>query len=192
LYKYKQIYLLNAGKKRSRDKFNKKSRKFYDEYVPREGEVVYGNWARSECFKVERGLLTFGWGRWEEILQHSQFRRGWREIDIEDCARVILLYCLRYYRGDEKIRNFIWDLITPLENGEKVKTIPVNQASSSNRNSRQKKKSRVRETRGSTTVNNNGPSDPNHWSHAEKYDGDIFLESNYKKHLSRHANKFVN
>ena len=27
------------------------------------------------------------------------------------------------------------------------------------------------------------------WSRHEKYDGDIFLENNYKKHLSRHANK---
>lgn len=160
--------------------------------MPREGEVVYGSWARSECFKVERGLLTFGWGRWEEILQHSQFRRGWREIDVEDCARVILLYCLRYYRGDEKIRSFIWDLITPLENGEKVKNVSVG---TNARNSRQKKKGgggRVREgreTRGS--IINGGPSDPNHWSNAEKYDGDIFLESNYRKHLSRHANKYV-
>lgn len=38
---------------------------------------------------------------------------------------------------------------------------------------------------------NGGPNDPNHWSNAEKYDGDIFLESNYRKHLSRHANKYV-
>lgn len=29
-----------------------------------------------------------------------------------------LLFCLRYYRGDDKIRSFIWDLITPSENGE--------------------------------------------------------------------------
>lgn len=175
-----------TGKKR-RDKFGKKSRKPCDEYVPREGEVVYGNWARSECFKVERGLLTFGWGRWDEILQHSQFRRGWRDVDIEDCARVILLFCLRYYRGDEKIRNFTWDLITPLENGEKIKSVCP---SASNRTNRQKKKSRVREgreTRGSAV--NSGPNDPNHWSHAEKYDGDIFLENTYKKHLSRHATK---
>ena len=28
-----------------------------------------------------------------------------------------------------------------------------------------------------------------HWSRHEKYDGDLFLESNYRKHLSRHANK---
>lgn len=156
--------------------------------------MVYGNWARSECFKIERGLLTFGWGRWEEILQHSQLRKGWREVDVEDCGRVILLYCLRYYRGDEKIRNFIWDLITPLENGEKIKTIPGGNQNTNGNKNKQKKKSRVRETRGSTssTVNNNLPTDPNHWSHAEKYDGDIFLESNYKKHLSRHANKYAN
>jgi chromodomain-helicase-DNA-binding protein 7 len=34
--------------------------------------------------------------------------------------------------------------------------------------------------------------DEEHWSRNNKYDGDLFLESNYRKHLSRHANKFVN
>lgn len=188
------FFSFNTGKKRSRDKFNKKSRRYYDEYVPREGEVVYGNWARSECFKIERGLLTFGWGRWEEILQHSQLRKGWREVDVEDCSRVIILYCLRFFRGDEKIRGFIWDLITPLENGEKIKTMSGNQASNGNKN-KQKKKSRVRETRGSSSSSSNNnilPIDPSHWSNSEKYDGDIFLESTYKKHLGRHANKYEN
>uniref|UniRef100_A0A7G3AIV8 BRK domain-containing protein n=1 Tax=Lutzomyia longipalpis TaxID=7200 RepID=A0A7G3AIV8_LUTLO len=33
--------------------------------------------------------------------------------------------------------------------------------------------------------------DPNHWSHDDKYDADIFLESSYRKHLSRHANKVL-
>jgi chromodomain-helicase-DNA-binding protein 7 len=48
--------------RRSKTKHGKKSRlKFLsDDYVPRDGEIVYGSWARSECFKVERGLLTFG------------------------------------------------------------------------------------------------------------------------------------
>lgn len=32
-----------------------------------------------------------------------------------------LLYCLQVYRGDEKIKNFIWDLITPTESGEENK-----------------------------------------------------------------------
>jgi len=48
--------------RRSKTKHGKKSRlKFLsDDYVPKDGEIVYGSWARSECFKVERGLLTFG------------------------------------------------------------------------------------------------------------------------------------
>lgn len=35
-----------------------------------------------------------------------------------------LLYCLRFYRGDEKIRTFIWELITPQENGELKRISP--------------------------------------------------------------------
>lgn len=31
--------------------------------------------------------------------------------------------------------------------------------------------------------------DDNHWSKDEKYDADSYLEINYKKHLTRHANK---
>lgn len=31
--------------------------------------------------------------------------------------------------------------------------------------------------------------DPNHWSSGEKYDCEAYLESSYKKHLFRHANK---
>lgn len=33
--------------------------------------------------------------------------------------------------------------------------------------------------------------DPNHWSKDEKYDAETFLEGAYKKHLGRHANKWV-
>jgi hypothetical protein len=34
--------------------------------------------------------ISLRWGRWPEILAHSHFRRGWRESDVEDCARVIV------------------------------------------------------------------------------------------------------
>lgn len=86
---------LSLGSRSRRNKLKMKKHKLRmlgEEYIPRDGEIVYGSWARSECFKIERGLLTFGWGRWQEILQHSQFRRGWREQDVEDCARVIVSY----------------------------------------------------------------------------------------------------
>lgn len=46
---------------RRNKKLKKLKQKFFpDGFVPKEGEVVYGAWTRSECFKVERGLLTFG------------------------------------------------------------------------------------------------------------------------------------
>lgn len=31
--------------------------------------------------------------------------------------------------------------------------------------------------------------DDNHWSKDDKYDAESYLEINYKKHLTRHANK---
>lgn len=33
-----------------------------------------------------------------------------------------LLYCLKCYKGDEKIKNFIWDLIAPVTEGEESAT----------------------------------------------------------------------
>lgn len=30
------------------------------------------------------------WGRWTEILVQGQFKRGWQESDIENCARIIV------------------------------------------------------------------------------------------------------
>lgn len=105
-----------------------------------------------------------------------------------------MLFCLRFYRGDEKIRSFIWDLISPLENGEqKISKNHQGLKDPVPRGIRNKKKSKgaaaaaaaaaAKETKHAALT------DPNHWSKSEKYDGDIFLESNYKKHLSRHANK---
>lgn len=73
---------------KSRDKKHRRP----DDYVPREGEIAYGSWDRGECFKVERGLLTFGWGRWQECLANSQFRKGWTDKAFEDCARVIVSF----------------------------------------------------------------------------------------------------
>lgn len=37
---------------------------------------------------------------------------------METICRAILVYCLMHYRGDENIKGFIWDLISPVENGK--------------------------------------------------------------------------
>ena len=58
------------------------------------------------------------WGRWGEILSHGRFKRPLRERDVETICRALLAYCLMHYRGDENIKSFIWDLITPTEDGQ--------------------------------------------------------------------------
>ncbi|CAH2243153.1 jg14445 [Pararge aegeria aegeria] len=188
---------ISLRSKRKKDKLGRKGRRYAsDDYVPRhEGvpideEVVYGSWTRSECFKIERGLLTFGWARWEEILDKNQFRKGWTLPVIEDCARIIVLYCLRHYKGDEKIRNFIWDLIEPCENGEV--TISRNHSGLHNpvpRGRNAKKKNRLKDVPRVTDTQK--WEDTNHWSSIDKYDCEAYLESSYKKHLFRHANKVL-
>lgn len=35
-------------------------------------------------------IYLFSWGRWNEINEQGQFKRGWAITDIEDCARVIV------------------------------------------------------------------------------------------------------
>ncbi|KAH9640843.1 hypothetical protein HF086_014429 [Spodoptera exigua] len=188
---------ISLRSKRKKEKLGKKGRRYAsDDYIPRhEGvpvdeEVVYGSWTRSECFKIERGLLTFGWARWEEIVEKNQFRKGWSIPVIEDCARIIVLYCLRHYKGDEKIRNFIWDLIEPCENGEV--TISRNHSGLHNpvpRGRNAKKKNRPKDLPKSNDLQK--WEDSNHWSSTEKYDCELYLENSYKKHLFRHANKVL-
>lgn len=57
------------------------------------------------------------WGRWSDILAHGRFKRPLKEADVETICRALLAYCLLHYRGDENIKSFIWDLITPSEDG---------------------------------------------------------------------------
>ncbi|XP_062400632.1 chromodomain-helicase-DNA-binding protein 6 isoform X4 [Sardina pilchardus] len=73
---------------------------------------------RAECFRVEKNLLIFGWGRWKDILTHGRFKWHLAERDMELMCRALLVYCVRHYKGDEKIKSFIWDLITPTKDGQ--------------------------------------------------------------------------
>ncbi|KAM6927303.1 LOW QUALITY PROTEIN: chromodomain-helicase-DNA-binding protein 6 [Xenentodon cancila] len=73
---------------------------------------------RAECFRVEKNLLIFGWGRWKDILNHGRFKWHLAERDMEVICRALLVYCLKHYKGDDKIKSFIWDLITPSKEGQ--------------------------------------------------------------------------
>ncbi|XP_022082169.1 chromodomain-helicase-DNA-binding protein 8-like [Acanthaster planci] len=78
---------------------------------------LQSGWTRLECFRVEKGLLTYGWGRWEDILLTTRFKRPLGEKDIEAISRTMLIFCLKFYKGDENIKSFIWDLVTPAPDG---------------------------------------------------------------------------
>ncbi|XP_008849206.1 chromodomain-helicase-DNA-binding protein 6 [Nannospalax galili] len=73
---------------------------------------------RAECFRVEKNLLIFGWGRWKDILTHGRFKWHLNEKDMEMICRALLVYCVKHYKGDEKIKSFIWELITPSKDGQ--------------------------------------------------------------------------
>lgn len=64
----------------------------------------------------------------------------------------------------------------------------VNEDASSNSSGTHKEPKPVKS--GSESGGSNTPTtDPNHWSKEEKYDAENMLDINYKKHLTRHANK---
>lgn len=55
--------------RRSKNKLKKTKNKYViEDYVPKDGEVLYGCWSRPECFKVERGLLTYGYVLFYETI----------------------------------------------------------------------------------------------------------------------------
>ncbi|KAL2076371.1 hypothetical protein ACEWY4_028035 [Coilia grayii] len=85
---------------------------------PRRPQDRTQGYSRSECFRVEKNLLVYGWGRWKDILSHGRFKRPLRERNVETICRALLAYCLLHYRGDENIKSFVWDLITPTEDGQ--------------------------------------------------------------------------
>lgn len=64
-------------------------------------------------------VCSHSWGRWKDILTHGRFKWQLAEHDMEVLCRALLVYCVRHYMGDDKIKSFIWDLITPAKDGHK-------------------------------------------------------------------------
>ncbi|MEE6517944.1 hypothetical protein FKM82_028565, partial [Ascaphus truei] len=136
-------------------------------------------YGRTDCFRVEKHLLVYGWGRWREILSHGRFKRGMMERDIERICRTILVYCLLHYRGDENIKSFIWDLITPSENG-KTKQLQNHSGLSIP----------VPRGRKGKKVKSQTSFDIHKADWIRKYNPDtLFQDEGYKKHLKHQCNK---
>lgn len=63
-------------------------------------------------------ISVLSWGRWKDILTHGRFKWHLNEKDMEMICRALLVYCVKHYKGDEKIKSFIWELITPTKEGQ--------------------------------------------------------------------------
>lgn len=176
----------NRGTRNQRGSRNTRSSRWdKEEELNDTDEVKYGQWHRSECFKVEKGLLTFGWGRWDEIMKHGEFRSAWKISDVQECARMVLLFCIRYYRGDDKIKGFIFDLIAPTVDGKtKMHHNHIGLSAPVPRGRKGKKKLREAKLIASHMEGAD-------WAKEEKFDTDVYLDQGYSRHLTRHANKVL-
>lgn len=81
-----------------------------------EPEELFTKWSRDECYKVEKNLLTFGWGRWPKILKNCDFsskKKGGvqTEQDVESLSRCIVAFALKLFHGDEVVKQFILELV---------------------------------------------------------------------------------
>uniref|UniRef100_G1KEW0 Chromodomain helicase DNA binding protein 7 n=1 Tax=Anolis carolinensis TaxID=28377 RepID=G1KEW0_ANOCA len=149
---------------------------------PRRPQDKSQGYARSECFRVEKNLLVYGWGRWTDILTHGRYKRQLTEQDVETICRTILVYCLNHYKGDENIKSFIWDLITPTADGQ-TRAL-VNHSGLSAPVPRGRKGKKVK-TQSSQPVLQNAD-----WLVSCNPDA-LFQEDSYKKHLKHHCNKVL-
>uniref|UniRef100_A0AAQ5YYW6 DNA helicase n=1 Tax=Amphiprion ocellaris TaxID=80972 RepID=A0AAQ5YYW6_AMPOC len=141
-----------------------------------------GGYGRTDCFRVEKHLLVYGWGRWRDILSHARCKRRLSERDVETICRVILVFCLLHYRGDENIKSFIWELITPPENGREPQTL-LNHSGLSIPVPRGRKGKRVK---AQSTF------DVQKVEWIRKYNPDtLLLDDSYRKHLKHQCNKLV-
>uniref|UniRef100_A0A8D0DT84 Chromodomain helicase DNA binding protein 7 n=1 Tax=Salvator merianae TaxID=96440 RepID=A0A8D0DT84_SALMN len=149
---------------------------------PRRLQDKSQGYARSECFRVEKNLLVYGWGRWTDILSHGRYKRQLTEQDVETICRTILVYCLNHYKGDENIKSFIWDLITPTADGQ-TRAL-VNHSGLSAPVPRGRKGKKVKAQSSQPVLQNAG------WLAGCNPDA-LFQEDSYKKHLKHHCNKVL-
>ena len=69
----------------------KRGRRTQDDFEYGIGEIDDdGRYNRSDCFKVEKMLLVYGYGRWEDILAHGRFKRKLELSDVELIAKSVV------------------------------------------------------------------------------------------------------
>ncbi|XP_061542774.1 chromodomain-helicase-DNA-binding protein 6 isoform X3 [Phycodurus eques] len=139
---------------------------------------------RAECFRVEKNLLIFGWGRWKDILNHGRFKWHLAERDMEAICRALLVYCLKHYKGDDKIKSFIWDLISPSKEGQDQDQELLNHSGLSAPVPRGRKGNKLKSPLSVPELKNAD------WL-AHCNPEVVLQDDSYKKHLKQHCNKVL-
>ncbi|CAJ0568749.1 unnamed protein product, partial [Mesorhabditis spiculigera] len=80
-----------------------------DEYVRyRPDELAFN---KTDYFKVEKLIGSFGWGRWKLIKEQGDVDAN--ETELEHLARTLILHNLRDFRGDERTKEYVYAVIEP-------------------------------------------------------------------------------
>ena len=132
------------------------------------------------------------------MLANAGLRKGFSAQTAEDAFRMTLLYCVNTYKGDDKIKSFIWDLINPTECGGSASKVAKNHSGLAGpvprgRKGKKLKQASLKET--SDSGRPEGITAPQgldvSWVSDEKYDMQSNLDKSYRKHLDRHNNKIL-
>ncbi|XP_065313155.1 uncharacterized protein LOC135922655 isoform X2 [Gordionus sp. m RMFG-2023] len=188
-----------------------------DEGACAEVDLSTRRWGRAICFRAEKGLTTYGWARWDDILRddfgversslppsnqqddisdNTQLisknelmdsppktvspegtpaiiikqigdeealtvtelpadnkkienigevnevkkdkallsSRGMNQAKLEALCRLLILHCLKHYRGDRNIKSFMWELIDPLQHRRVIEAQKLSEIETSNIN----------------------------------------------------------
>ena len=126
-------------------------------------------------------------------MANAGLRKGFGAQLTEDAFRMTLLYCVNSYKGDDKIKSFVWDLITPNEYSDKK--VVKNHAGLSGPVPRGRKGKKLKNASSKNDTSESGITAPSGidvgWVSQEKYDMQDNLDKGYRKHLDRHNNKIL-
>ena len=127
-------------------------------------------------------------------MANAGLRKGFNAQLAEDAFRMTLLYCVNSYKGDDKIKSFVWDLITPAKYAGDKKVVK-NHAGLSGPVPRGRKGKKLKNASAKEAANESGINAPTGidvgWVSHEKYDMQDNLDKGYRKHLDRHNNKIL-
>lgn len=148
------------------------------------------SWTRVECFRVEKNLLIYGWGQWKDIISSGRFKTKVSERDVEAISRTILVYCLHHYKGDEKVKCFIRDLVKASVTRERL---PSEERDATYTPLPLTGKTKTRNKKGKSSNKNKSAiallEVGSEWRTCDPES--IILDEGYKKHLQHHCNKIL-